>query len=102
MADDLKLRVLFDFVDKVTKPLKGIVSGNREYAKSLKEARDQLKELSNAQRDVAKFREMRNALGAIKSELTAAQARVKTLADEMNAAGTPTKAMARDLSLIHI
>lgn len=96
MSNDLKLRVLFDMIDGATKPLKNIVSGNKELAKSLKESRDNLKELGKVQQDVASFREMRAGLRGTSTELAAAQARVNTLAAALNASGPPTKAMVRE------
>lgn len=96
MSNDLKLRVLFNLIDSATKPLKNILSGNRELAKSVKESRDQLKALGIVQKDIAAFREMRTGVRATSAELAAAQARVNAMAASMRAAGQPTKAMARD------
>lgn len=96
MANDLKLRVLFDMIDGATKPLKNIVSGNKELAKSLKESRDNLKQLGKVQQDVASFREMRAGLRNTSNELAAAQGRVNSLAAALNASGPPTKAMVRE------
>lgn len=96
MSNDLKLRVLFDMVDSMTKPLKNILSGNKDVAKSLKATRDQMKELGKAQKDVGTFREMHAGLRGTSGELAAAQGRIKSLADTMRANGPPTKAMVRD------
>lgn len=96
MSNDLKLRVLFNLVDSATKPLKNILAGNRELAKSVKDSRDQLKELGRVQKDVASFREMRAGVRATSTELTAAQARVNSLAAAMRSTSAPTKAMSRE------
>jgi hypothetical protein len=96
MANDLKLRVLFDFVDKATGPLKNILAGNKGLAKSLLETRTQLKELGKTQKDVAAFRELRTGAAATSTALAAAQAKVKSLATALTANGPPTKAMVRD------
>lgn len=95
-SNDLKLRVLFDMVDSMTKPLRNILAGNKDLGKSLKESRDQLKALGKAQKDVGEFRELRSGMRSTTSDLAAAQARIKSLADAMHAAGPPTKAMTRD------
>jgi TP901 family phage tail tape measure protein len=96
MSNDLKLRVLFDMIDGATKPLKNMISGNKELARSLKDSRDQLKDLGKVQKDIASFREMRAGVHATSTEMQAAQARVNALAAAMNASGPPTKAMVRD------
>lgn len=96
MSNDLKLRVLFDFVDKATRPLKNMLAGNKDLAKSLQETRSQLKELGKTQKDVATFREMRAGMSATSTSLAAAEAKVKALATSMKASGAPTKAMVRD------
>lgn len=96
MANDLKLRVLLNMIDGATRPLKNILSGNRELAKSVKDSRDQLKELGRVQKDVASFREMRAGLQTTSTELAAAQNRVNQLAATLRSAGPPTKAMVRE------
>lgn len=99
MADEnLKLQVLFNYIDNATKPLKAIIAGNRDMAKSLKQSRDQLKDLGKVQKDVSAFRDLRNGLTGTASELAGAQAKVKRLAEEMKASASPTKAMVRDFN----
>ena len=50
MANDLRLRVLLDAVDKATAPLRQINQGGQDTARSLKETRERLKELNAQQR----------------------------------------------------
>jgi TP901 family phage tail tape measure protein len=93
MANDLKLRVLFDMVDGATKPIRNILNGNKGLAKSLKESRDELGKLQKTQKDVAAFREMRAGLAGTSRNMRDAQARVTQLAGEIRATDSPTKAM---------
>jgi hypothetical protein len=93
MNNDLKLRVLFDTVDRLTKPLKAMLAGSKELAKSLNTSRDRLKELGRTQKDVASFREMRSGLAATASQLGAARARVSELAGSLRASGQPSRQM---------
>jgi TP901 family phage tail tape measure protein len=96
MSNELKLRVLFDMVDGMTRPLRNVLEGNRGAAKALKETRDKLKELGKTQQDVGAFREMHAGLRATSNELAGAQQRVRTLAAELSRSGAPTKAMTRE------
>ncbi|SDE41937.1 phage tail tape measure protein [Paraburkholderia lycopersici] len=92
-GNDLKLRVLFDMIDGATKPLRNILNGNKDLAKSLKESRTELGKLQQAQKDVAAFRELRGGLVGSKRDMEAAQARVGELARAINSTDSPTKKM---------
>jgi TP901 family phage tail tape measure protein len=92
-GNDLKLRVLFDMIDGATKPLRNILNGNKNLAKSLKESRDELGKLQKAQKDVAAFRDMRVGLVGAKRDMQGAQARVAELARTIGSTDSPTKKM---------
>lgn len=92
-GNDLKLRVLFDMVDGATKPLRNVLNGNKELAKSLKESRDELGKLQRAQKDVAAFRDMRVGLIGAKRDMQGAQDRVAELARTIGSTDAPTKKM---------
>jgi TP901 family phage tail tape measure protein len=96
-GNDLKLRVLFDMVDGATKPLRNVLNGNKELAKSLKESRGELGKLQKAQKDVAAFRDLRTSLADTSTKLGAAQAHVKELAGSLRAFGPPSQAMVAQL-----
>jgi TP901 family phage tail tape measure protein len=95
MDNTLKLRVMFDMVDNITKPLKNMLAGNKGLANSLKQTRRELTELSKKQKDISDFREMRLGLASTASQVRTAQGRVRELAAEMRAAGTPARSMVR-------
>ncbi len=95
MANDLRLQVVLNAIDKATRPLKQINNGSLETARALKAARDRLKELNTQQKDVSAWRAQRAAAEQTGAALTAARERVKTLSQEFTATGAPTRAMTR-------
>lgn len=95
--NDLKLRVLFNMVDNVTRPLRRLINGNQDLAQSVKQSRERLRELSRTQRDIDGFTAMKRTTQASADELTRAQARVKALADALHNSGPPTRAMTQEL-----
>lgn len=96
MANDLKLRVLLGVIDKALGPLKKITQGSGETAKALKAAREQIKGLNAQQKDVSAFRAQKAALQQNSTAMVAAQAKVRALAQQIGAAGAPTKALNRE------
>ncbi|MDR5776679.1 hypothetical protein QCE81_33105, partial [Caballeronia sp. LZ002] len=96
MDNALKLRVMFDMVDKITKPLKTMLAGNKALASSLKETRAQLTQLSNTQKNIAAFRELSGSVAKTTAEMKSAHATVGELTRALHASGPPSKAMIAD------
>jgi TP901 family phage tail tape measure protein len=96
MANDLRLQVVLDAIDKATRPLKQINNGSMETARALKAARDRLKELNTQQKDVSAWRTQRAASELTSVALTAAREKVKALSQQFAATGAPTRAMTRE------
>ena len=96
MANDLRLRVLFDMVDGATRPLRNIMGGSRQTAGAMRETRDRLRQLQATQRDVSALRELRTGMAATATEMNQARERVAALARTIGAAGVPTREMARE------
>ncbi|MFJ7315064.1 phage tail tape measure protein [Pseudomonas sp. NPDC098747] len=96
MANDLKLQVLLNAIDKATGPLKKINNSSLEAARGLKAARDKLKELNAQQKDVSAWRTQRAAAEQTEQAMAAARDKVKALSQQFAATGAPTKAMAKD------
>lgn len=96
MANDLRLKVVLDAIDKATRPLKQINNGSLETARALKAARDRLKELNTQQKDVSAWRTQRAAVEQTETALTAARDKVKALSQQFAATGAPTRAMTRE------
>lgn len=93
MANDLRLKVLLDAVDKATAPLRQISQGGQDTAKALKATRERLKELNAQQKDVSAWREQNTQARRTAQELDAARAKVKQMGREMSAVDAPTKQM---------
>ncbi|SQC69295.1 phage tail tape measure protein, TP901 family [Pseudomonas aeruginosa] len=72
------------------------MQGSDATARALKATRERLKQLNAQQSDVRAFRTQRGALEQVSTALAAQQARVKALAQQMAAAGNPTRALTRD------
>ncbi|BCA60230.1 phage tail tape measure protein [Sphingomonas sp. HMP6] len=98
MDRNLRIRMLLEAGDKVTKPLRDIAAGSSRAAQALKATRDRLKEIERAQAGVAGFRELKAGLRSTETELRLAQGRVGDLARKMAEAGTPTKKLAADFA----
>ncbi|PZW46388.1 phage tail tape measure protein [Pseudomonas sp. URMO17WK12:I2] len=96
-ANNLKLQLILSALDKVTGPLKKMQGGSIGAARALKEARDRLKELNGQQKDISAWRTQRTAALQTETALNAAQQRVRTLGQQMQATGVPTRQMTRDL-----
>lgn len=96
MSNDLRLRVLMNLVENVTRPLRNMTAGSTQAAGALRATRDRLRQLGDAQRDVSSFRTLRSNMTSTSNDLEQARKRVADLARQMNASGAPTKAMQRD------
>ncbi len=95
---ELKLRVLFDAVDRMTKPLKAILQGNRQLTQSFKVTHDKLKALNRAQKAITTFRALRAGMRQTADALKAAQQRLQALSERVKASDAPTAAMTRKFS----
>nr|WP_315384188.1 phage tail tape measure protein [uncultured Sphingomonas sp.] len=96
MDRNLRIRMLLEAGDKVSRPLRDIASGSGRAARSLQETRDQLAKLNRAQADLASFRTLKNDLRGTEQQLGAARTRVAELARQMQAAENPSRKLARD------
>ncbi|MEN5255249.1 phage tail tape measure protein [Pseudomonas protegens] len=97
MANDLKLQVLLNAIDRATGPLKSINKSSIGAARALKDARDNLKQLNAQQKDISAWRTQRAAAEQTEQALGAARDRVRALSQQFAATGAPTKAMTRDM-----
>ncbi len=97
MSDKLKLEVLMGMVEKITGPLKNITKGSGQTAKALKAAKDELKQLNEAQKRIDGFRKLDKDLAIVKNGMKGAQDRIKSLKQEIAKLPAPTKDMARAL-----
>lgn len=91
--DTLRLQVILDGIDRATAPLQGILKGTGSLSKAVKEARDRLKELNTANKQLESFRTTTARVSETAQALTAARDRLKGLRDEIIATDTPAKAL---------
>lgn len=92
---NLRLEVLLQAVDKVTRPFRAIMGSSSDLARAVKATRDQLKELNSVQANIDTFRKLSKDVAIAQNQLQATQARVKAMAQEIAAAERPTAAMSR-------
>ncbi|MCY1204536.1 phage tail tape measure protein [compost metagenome] len=92
---NLKLEVLLQAVDRVTRPFRSMMGSSSELARAVKATRDQLKDLNRTQANIDGFRKLSKDAAITGNQLRAAQARVKALAQEIGAVDKPTAAMTR-------
>lgn len=97
MANDLKMEVILQAIDRATRPIRAISQSSVGLGRALKESRDQLKVLQDQQRDVSSWRTLRAASEQTSTALQAARDRVKALGQDMAGTTVPTRQMTRDL-----
>ncbi|MEH6564578.1 MAG: phage tail tape measure protein [Halopseudomonas sp.] len=91
MAGDLKLRVVLDTIDKLSKPFKRMNDRSKGLADQLKQTRDQLKQLQSSQKDVQSFRTLKTASGQTADALKQQQDKVRDLARQLGSTETASK-----------
>lgn len=93
MANDLRVKVLLDAVDKATAPLRQINQGGQDTARALKETRERLKELNAQQKDVSAWRQQHAQARETAKALDEARAKVKEMGRAMSTVDAPSKQM---------
>ncbi|KML46408.1 membrane protein [Burkholderia cepacia] len=100
MDNTTKLRVMFDMVDNMTKPLQLMLTGNRGLADSLRATRRELDEMAKTQKRISEFRELRGGVARTASELKAAKMRVGELRVSLREFGPPSRQMIDDFDKV--
>lgn len=99
MSDrNLRIRLLFEAMEKVTGPLRAIAGGAGSTGAKIKAMRDRLKELDRAQADIGSFRQLKAGIKGTEDQLRSAENRVAQLARAMRETESPTKKMAADFA----
>ena len=99
MADrNLRIRMLLEAGDRVSRPLRDMAGGSTRLAQSLKATRDRLKEIDRAQADIAGFRQLKTGITSTGAAMQAAKTRAAALGREISQTSAPTRAMARDFA----
>lgn len=97
MANDLKMEVILQAIDRATRPIRAVTQGSVGLGRALKESRDQLKQLQAQQNDVSSWQRLRAISANTETALQGARDKVKALSKDMAATGVPTKQMTEEL-----
>ncbi|EMC2742704.1 phage tail tape measure protein [Providencia rettgeri] len=97
MSKDLRLQVILSAVDKFTKPFKSAQASNKKLAETLRQSKQQLKELNNQAKQIDGFKKTKQSLDAANNAYQQATAKVSRLARELSTVQNPTKAQSREL-----
>ncbi|WP_421865166.1 phage tail tape measure protein [Motiliproteus sp.] len=96
MSRDLRLQLILDIVEKASAPLRKVDKSAGATADTLKQTRDQLKQLQRQQKDVSSFRELQRATKQNRSEFAQATEVSKRLKRQLEATENPTKKLTRE------
>ncbi|MEF3101328.1 phage tail tape measure protein [Raoultella terrigena] len=92
MSDkNLRLQVVLNAVDKLTRPLKVAQAGSKELASAVRQTREQLKRLNDAGGQLKSFDQLSQSLSRTSNELDQARLRAQMMTREMSALEYPTK-----------
>lgn len=92
MSDkNLRLQVVLNAVDKLTRPLKMAEAGSKELASAVRQTREQLKRLNDAGGQLKSFDQLSQSLSRTSNELDQARLRAQMMTREMSALESPTK-----------
>lgn len=97
MSKDLRLQVILSAVDKFTKPFKSAQASNKKLAETLRQSKQQLKELNNQAKQIDGFKKTKQSLDSASQAYQQATAKVSRLARELSTAQNPTRAQSREL-----
>lgn len=98
MSDkNLRLQVSLSAIDKVTKPFKSMLASNKMLAASIKNAKQELKQLNSQAAKIEGFRKSKVAVNGAAQALTAARDKARQLATELKNSAAPTAKQAREL-----
>lgn len=92
MSDkNLRLQVVINAVDKLTRPFKAAQAGSKELASAIRQTREQLKQLNSAGGRLSSLNQMSQTLSKTSSELDQARLRAQMMTRELSALEAPTK-----------
>lgn len=91
MANDLKMEVILQAIDRATRPIRAITQGSVGLGRALKDSRDQLKQLQAQQRDVSSFKALKSETEKTGSAMQASREKVRQLSQQLANTANPTK-----------
>lgn len=92
MSDrDLRIKLIFEALDGVTKPLANIGAGGEKARAALAATKAEMKALNAAQKDLSKFTDLSASYAKTAADLAAAEKATKALREELALIEKPTK-----------
>lgn len=92
MSDrNLRLQVVLSAVDKLTRPFKSAMAGNKQLAQSIRNSRDEIKRLNQAGENLTAFNKLNQSVKQTGDELDRTRLRAQMMTREMSAMDAPTK-----------
>ncbi|MFG9064128.1 phage tail tape measure protein [Pseudomonas aeruginosa] len=91
MANDLKMEVILQAIDRATRPIRAITQGSVGLGRALKDSRDQLKQLQAQQRDVSSFKALKSETEKTGTAMQASREKVRQLSQQLANTANPTK-----------
>ncbi|ELY9432799.1 phage tail tape measure protein [Salmonella enterica] len=95
-TQNLRLQVLLNAVDNITRPLRSVSRQSSATARALKTAQQQVKDLNRQTGQIDGYRKLARDVAVTGNRLKQAQDRVRTLAVAMQSSAAPTAAMRRE------
>lgn len=95
-TQNLRLQVLLNAVDKITRPLRSVSHQSSDTARALKAAQQQVKDLNKQAGQIDGYRNLARDVAVTGNQLKSAQDRVRALATAMQSSTAPTAAMRRE------
>ncbi|HDM8080643.1 TPA: phage tail tape measure protein [Yersinia enterocolitica] len=96
MSDkNLRLQVSLSAIDKVTKPFKSMLASNKMLAESIKNSKQELKQLNSQAANIEGFRKNKAAVNGAAQALAAARDKARQLATELKNSAAPTAKQTR-------
>ncbi|WP_438852486.1 phage tail tape measure protein [Brevundimonas nasdae] len=96
MDKNLRLRLIMEGLDRLTKPLKSVQSQSGATGRALKVARDRVKQLEGAQRDIAAYRGHEQSVVGLQLKLAEQRRTVDQLRAAYLASDRPTKTLTKN------
>ncbi|WGL95301.1 phage tail tape measure protein [Arsenophonus nasoniae] len=91
MSKNLRLQVILSAVDKITQPLKNAQQANKKLAETLRQSREQLKQLNRASQTVNGFKSLSEKSKQLSDALAQASLKAKMMGLELLSLESPTK-----------
>ena len=96
MDRELKLKVVFDALDRLSGPIRSIGENTKKMGARLGESRAEMKKLERAQAELGKFRELKSGLDSTEAKWREAERRAEALARAIGEVEQPTRKMQRE------